>query len=91
MLCLAKAYGNEPLRRRVVGHGHRLVYILNPDSEDARVSNPLAGVGFPEDAVFDFDADLYDRLRAAWERGEQAELWALWQTARPFSAEMEDA
>ncbi|HRK62953.1 MAG TPA: hypothetical protein PLN53_01075 [Terricaulis sp.] len=49
------------------------------------------GVGFPDDAVFAFDADLFARLDTAWNLGEQAQVWALWQTAKPLRLEMQDA
>lgn len=91
MLCIAKAYGSEPLRRVVTGTAHRLVYVLNPESEDAKNSNSEAGVGFPVDAVFRFDTELFPRLRQAFDSGDQATLWALWQTAQPLTFEMEEA
>ncbi len=87
MLCLAKAYGNRPLKRVVAGTAHKLVYVAHPDVADV----DGVGVGFPDDAVFAFDADLFARLDTAWNLGEQAQVWALWQTAKPLRLEMQDA
>lgn len=88
MLCLARAYGDEPLKRVVVGAGPRLLYVANPDV--ASVDSD-AGVGFPVESIFAFDATLYDRLRAAFDSADKQSLWALWQSASPLAAELVDA
>lgn len=88
MLCLAKAYGDEPLKRVVVGTGSRLIYVAQAEVAEADID---AGVGFPVDAVFDFDAMLFERLHAAFDSGDRQGLWALWQTAQPLSLDLVDA
>lgn len=91
MLCLARAYRDEPLRRVVAGAGPRIIYVVNPDAPDAARDSATAGVGFPVDAVFHFDADLYSRLRAAYDARDESALWTLWQAARPLSLELVEA
>jgi hypothetical protein len=91
MFCIAKAYGGEPLKRLVVGGAHNLVYVLNPESKDAVENNPHAGVGFPSECVFEFDPGLFPRLQEAFAEDRTAELWALWQSAKPLTPELQGA
>lgn len=85
MLCLARAYGDEPLKRVAIAAEGGLIYIVNPSIYDANAGDDGGGVGFPVDCVFAFDEDLFTRLRSAYEAKDRATLWALWHEARPFA------
>ncbi|KAF0178969.1 MAG: hypothetical protein FD124_530 [Alphaproteobacteria bacterium] len=81
MLCIARAYGDEPLRRIAVASGRGLTYVVNPSAYNATKGDDGSGVGFPSEAVFQFDADLFGRLRAAFDAGDRALLLDLWRSA----------
>lgn len=81
-LCLARAYGGEPLRRYVVGRNKRVVYIINPSVVDSSGIQGKAGVGFPPDCIFRFEKSLYDSLLEAYESGDSARLGTLWGQAQ---------
>jgi hypothetical protein len=81
MYCIARAFRDEPLRRLVVGSAHRVIFVLNPDLPQAAGGSEEAGVGFPVDAVYEFDEGLFTKLRDAYDRGDRAELWVAWEQA----------
>lgn len=85
MRVLARAYGDRPLDRVTVGRDGSVVFIADP-TVDKAVRNTIGeGVGFPAKFVFEFDAALYDSLRAAWASKDQMRLSALWGDAKPIS------
>lgn len=63
------------MRRIMVFRQNALIYLANPDCQDARDSG---GVGFPASDVFRFDEALYRRLREQWETkgATDQETWA---------------
>lgn len=81
---LARAYRDEPLRRIAIETGELVVYLANPEylkEVEAGESDP---VGYPREDVFEFDADLYRRLREQWEHeGRTDDI--LWRSARPYT------
>jgi hypothetical protein len=82
--CLARAYGDMPVDRRVVGRGHGLIYIVSPAIQGSEVEVANQSIGFPEEAVFEFDAALYQKLVTLYEQKNRAELAGLWSKAKPF-------
>lgn len=81
---IAKAYGDEPLCRVVVGTKKGLVYLLNPSSISSQFANRFSGVGFPRESVFAYRKALFDSLSRAYKAGDSDELARLWSTAAPF-------
>lgn len=81
MRVIAKAYGNEPLDRVAVERRKNLVYIVNVSQDSSALSDERAGVGFPSNCVFQYDAALFDALHDAWERGDSSALKLLWSRA----------
>jgi hypothetical protein len=80
---LARAYGGEPLQRALVELGATVAYLANPTRLAAVEAGESYPVGFPNEDVFDFDEDLYARLRGQWERDGKTDQ-SLWSQARPF-------
>jgi hypothetical protein len=74
MLVIARAYGNQPLKRVVTGTRKKLVYLLNPMVASSVGITPLAGVGFPKDAIYEFDAADFAALTESWEGVMQKRL-----------------
>lgn len=85
MYCLARAYGDEPLKRVAVDSTPDLTYVLSPSAYSATKGADGSGVGFPVECVFEYDEALFKRLRAAFLAADHAALWALWKTARPLA------
>jgi hypothetical protein len=83
-LVLARAYGGEPLRRFVIQTTDRAVFLVNPDFLAAVEAGERGPAGFPIEDVFEFDAELYARLRVQWEREGRTDD-ALWRSAQPYS------
>ena len=85
MFVIAKAYGDEPLRRIATGHQRGLTYVVNPEAVENSGIEPMSGVGFPDSAVFAFDEPLFNRLRQAWEHQNNTALADLWREAEPLT------
>jgi hypothetical protein len=83
-LVLARAYRGEPLRRAIVEQTDRAAFLVNPDYMAAFTAGEIGSAGFPIEDVFEFDADLYDRLHAQWERDGRTDDM-LWRSARPYT------
>jgi hypothetical protein len=83
-LVLAQAFRGQPLRRLVVEKTHRAVFLVNPDYLAAVEAGESGAAGFPVEDVFEFDADLYQRLREQWERDGRTDD-TLWRSARPYN------
>lgn len=84
MRAIARAYGDEPLDRVVVGETASVFYIAAQSVADSMEPGELGGVGFPKNYVFQFDQRLFDSLSAAFRAGEYVELAKLWTTATPL-------
>ena len=76
---LVRAFGGEPLIRRVVGVRSSAVIVSNPVVTDG------SSMGFPSRDVFEMDARLAERLRSAYKSGSAA-LSGLWDSAVPYAA-----
>lgn len=85
MLVLARAYGSEPLVRRVVGGERSLVYLVDPSAVVATGQASSSGVGFPVVDVFECDDALGSALRAAYDSGRSDDLMTEWARARPVT------
>jgi hypothetical protein len=85
MRVLARAYGDRPLEREVVGSYEKGFYLIDPSSEYAK-TDPLSGVGFPRSYVFEFDESLFEKLQLAFANSAQTELARLWASAHPHAA-----
>ena len=85
-LVLARAYRGEPLRRVVVEHTDRAASLVNPDALAAFAAGEIGPAGFPIEDVFEFDDDLYRRLRAQWEAHGRTDD-ALWRSAQHYKSE----
>jgi hypothetical protein len=77
---IVRAFGDEPVRL--------FAYRLNLQSSTVYVGNEAATrpVGFPLDDVFDFDAELYRALNAAYSTGNKAALSDLYESIRRKNA-----
>ena len=83
MRVLAKAYGDQPLDRILIGENARVYYIANPSTVSSTGKCDSGGVGFPKAFVFEFDSALFESLQSAWASGDAA-LAALWKEATPL-------
>lgn len=81
MLCIAMCYGDRPEQRFVTGKRGRLTYV----SASMENSTTCSGVGFPNDAVFEFEQSLFEQLRAAWSKGDSGAISALKRSLRPIA------
>lgn len=82
-IVMVRAYGDEALRRVVWEVGAKAVMICNPDLyEKARRDTSIHPIGFPKEAVFEFDPALFRQLREAYQAGRADDLVRLWSTAR---------
>jgi hypothetical protein len=83
MRVIARAYGDRPLDRVVVGAAEKVVYIAAQSVARAMAPGESGGVGFPRNCVFSFDQSLFESLSSAWERKDQSKLADLWAAATP--------
>jgi hypothetical protein len=84
-LVLARAYRGEPLRRVLVEQTERAAFLVNPDSLAAFTAGENGPAGFPIEDVFEFDAEVYSRLRTQWVADSRTDD-ALWRAARPLTS-----
>lgn len=80
-LVLARAYLGEPAKMVEIERRPGVVLLSNPDLVSRVEANQIDPIGFPEEDIFAFDADLYDRLKMEWEQGQQPPQ--SWKAARP--------
>jgi len=85
MRVIARAYGNRPLDRVVVGRSAKLVYIANPSTLSSTENLQTAGVGFPTDCIFKYHAELLAALCDAWDSNDDGRLYQLWARCEPFA------
>ncbi len=69
---IARAFGDEPLKLRLVKRDGGVVEIALPDS---------TSVLFPQEDVFSFDESLFGKLRRAFSAGDVSALQELWSRA----------
>lgn len=81
---MARAYRGEPWHCFAVRRTERAAFLAGPNSLEAIEAGDCEPVGFPIEDVFEFDASLYERLHAQWEREGQTDD-ALWRSARPYT------
>ena len=79
VLVLIRAYGDEPVLLRAEGSGKSSINVVGDD--------PSKGLAFPESLVYFYDADLFDRLKAAFQQENAKELSSLWNKAEHFKWE----
>lgn len=84
MRVIARAYGDEPLDRVVVGNGKRVTYIAKASTRCSTRNITSAGVGFPKNCVFAFDPNLFRALMEAWKKEDFETLSRLWESASPL-------
>ena len=85
LICLAMAYQGEPLKRVVNGLRGDIIYLVREDyQQDAD-----AGVGFPENCVFHWDAQLFDKIDKAFKAGDAESLKGSWKQAIPLKLRWE--
>jgi hypothetical protein len=70
-MVIVRAFGDEPVKLMVVGRRGRSVLVAGRDGGHT--------VGFPSQYVYQFDAEQYNLLRGAWERGDRRALLSLWR------------
>ena len=81
MLCIAMCYGDKPERRFVTGQTTRLTYV----SSSMQKTKTLSGVGFPKDAVLEFEETIFMKLIDAWKRGDSSALAEHKKALRPIN------
>jgi hypothetical protein len=86
MRVIARAYGNEPLDRVLVGRSRKLAYVASESALGSESSMETAGVGFPATCVFRFDSALFHALSEAWVAGDHERLASLWADAEPIGS-----
>lgn len=74
---IAKAYADEPVQLSALEIHDKYVIVAGEDLSKT--------IGFPRDLVFQFDADLYERLRKAYGQGSHEALTRLWNEAKPMN------
>lgn len=84
MHCITRSFEGKPLARQLVDRGGRVGYVVKPSVEDTVNTDLLAGVGFPLNDLFEYDAALLDELVAAFVAGDSLRLDALWGRAKPL-------
>jgi len=72
---LIRAFGDEPRRLRALWDDDGSVRVFGTDDDS---------IPYPSAYVYEFEAQLYADLRAAYTRGDRAALAALWGRARPL-------
>ena len=82
LLCMARAYRDQPLRRYLTERNNRVGYLIDPSYADSGGIRGKFGVGFPLSCIFEFENSLYDRLLAAYVSGDSLELGKLWGQAK---------
>jgi hypothetical protein len=81
---IVKADRGEPLERVAVRQLGRVVHIVHPDRIGELQKGAVGPIGFPVESVFQYDPELFNRLRSQWnERGSVDE--SLWDAVRPFT------
>lgn len=83
---IVRSYDGEPLKRVAVRAESGLVYVVNPDLLAEFQAGATHAVGFPEADVFEYDDDLFHRLRQHWETGLMRKDWAATRPYRPVAA-----
>jgi hypothetical protein len=76
-------YGGRPEERVAVGKGAGLTYIVNPSLAGADEMVAIRAVGFPMEAVFEYESDLFGQLVAAFAE-KAGDLSTLWEAAHPL-------
>ena len=90
MRCLARAYADKPLDRFAVGRGDGLVYIVSPDLRGTDQEVATWSIGFPPDAVYEFDESVYEGILAAFKAADSSRLDAMWKKAKPLRDALPD-
>ena len=76
VIVLIRAYGDEPVLLRAMGAHKRSIAVVGHDQSDS--------VAFPAGSVYFYEAGLFDRLKAAFQRKNTKELSNLWSKAEHF-------
>jgi hypothetical protein len=76
---MVRAYGAEPVCLTAVRDLGKAFEVVRAD--------PQKSIGLPKQEVFDYDAALFKKLRAAFTNHDQDELASLWAMADQFSPE----
>ncbi len=74
---IIRAYGDEPVRLRVLGTRGRAIEVFNDD--------PNRSLCISSSFIYRDAAGLFEQLRGAYERGNREELIGLWRTAEKFN------
>lgn len=82
--CIARAYRGRPLDRIAVGRTDKLIYINVPETTKKSVNAMTGAVGFPQDAVYQADDDLLNKLVTAFDSADWDALEGLWDDAKPL-------
>lgn len=70
---MVRAFEDEPVKLVAVSTIGRIVEVGPPNS--------AITIGFPRSYVYEYAPDLYNELRAAWDRKDAGVLASLWKTA----------
>jgi hypothetical protein len=75
---IVRGFRDEPSELTAISrHGSKpMIAVVGAD--------PSKPIGWPLASAFLFDAGLFGQMRAAFERGDNDALAALWQQAQPF-------
>jgi hypothetical protein len=74
-VALIRAFGDEPRKLRAASEGS-MVMVFGPEGDES--------IPYPSAFVYEFEDQLFSDLAAAYGRGDQSNLSALWQRARPL-------
>lgn len=70
---LVRASRGKPLHRVAVSAANGLIYVARKESLETKKGSEFNPIGFPEQDIFVFDSDLFQRLEAEWlDKGETA-------------------
>jgi hypothetical protein len=81
---MAKAFRGEPWRCFALRTTDRAAFLAGADTLEAIEAGECEPVGFPIEDVFEFDAEIYDRLQEQWKHDGRTDD-TLWRSARPYT------
>jgi hypothetical protein len=84
---IVRSFGGNPLLRVAIQAENGLIYVVKPGTESRVESGETSAVGFPETDIFEYENEVFDRLRQEWQAGgttERATWAALSRPRLPF-------
>ena len=88
MRVIARGSDDRPLDRIAVGEDESLIYVVAAESAGDDDPEP---VGFPKDRIFEYHADLLEKLNSAWDGQDHGHIRDEWSRApQPLNSALKD-